>query len=224
MTKRIIIAILIVLAIPLFVNFGVAAHRLWNYPVANGVWIEFWASYLGAVIATATSFCILWLGFKENRKREWWKKAVDDYNSLTNDIAQVMSAVDVTEITQGLLSRQHLKAVLELNRLQQLYHAYLQMDHYLYFKYYKSDSAKKQKFATAYSGIIKEAIVCINELTKFLYPITSETVEPVYKDFIELESNIQKSVILLQQRYNSEVESLANDCLFEAKEKQKNYK
>lgn len=223
MSKRIIIAILIIAAIPLVVNFGVAAHRLWNYPVASGEWVEFWASYLGSVIATATSFCVLWLGFREEHKKESWKKAVEDYNSLTNDIAKVMSMVDLTEITQGLLLRKHLNVIVELNRLQQLYHTYLQLDHYLYFRYYKSESAKMQKFATSYMGVIKEANACINELTKFLYPITSETIESAYNDFVDIESKIQSEINILQQRYNSEVESSANDCLIEAKEKVDNF-
>ncbi len=224
MTKRIIIAILIILAIPLFVNFGVAVHRLWNYPVASGVWVEFWASYLGAVIATATSFCVLWLSFREERKKEEWKKSIENYDNLTNDIADIMSKVDVTEITQGILSRKHLNVVVELNRLQLLYHTYLQLDHYLYFKYYKSGNAKMQRFASSYMGVIKEAIECINELSKFLFPITSETVEPAYDDFVVIETNVQAKVSILQQRYGSEVEPSANECLSEAKEKTDNYK
>lgn len=215
--KCIVISSLIALMVPVIINFVVAGHRIWLYPVANGEWVDFWASYLGAIITASTSFIILWFSLKENRRKDNWKKNVEDYKNLKEDIAYRISLFDATEINQGMLAKRKLNVANELDRLQHLYHQYLQLYNYLFFMYGQSDNIKQKKFSNEYEKILREAIDCINNLTEFLYSINS--LDTIYKEYIDKRNSIQHNVNIIQEQFRSRVVPAAIDCIEESRYK-----
>lgn len=217
--KFIIIFAVIALGVPVAVNIFVSANRLWDYPVAGGAWVGFWASYLGSLIATSTSFYILQRKFKEARDKEERERNNEEFKELQNDIADKISAIDFTEIVAGHLEKEALNPSVECNRLQALSHLYTQISNSVHFKYEISSDTKRSSFGYSFEVCISEAITLINNLTKFLYPIRDNNISEKYGEFVELWSKTCKEVLSLQQRFKDEVVSKAEAYINEMKEK-----
>lgn len=113
--QRVIIAVIVIIGIPIILNYILQCPSPLNFIIGGGnashVWLNFWASYSGAVISTFASLFILYKTLSQNHEENEKNRVSDnkkfiyeqkkkDLDSLIKNLTTYLSCFDTNNFTK----------------------------------------------------------------------------------------------------------------------------
>lgn len=212
MKKKIFSIILIILIIPIVINYVLMIPTPFKIIGSNAEWLSFWGTYLGGIIGAFVSFYILYITLIHNKKEAEIERKSNQLLQLKKDLAERLS--DINFMPLYIDTSNDINVSSEIDRLNMLYKIHEQKSYTAKFIYENDENELAKQFYKAYFDFICLFLAQINFLKNIL---TNKRNKDELKQSVEEQiknlPTIQYSLLILVNEaalkyYESEKEKL----------------
>lgn len=203
-TWMIIIGLVVIIVVPILLNCILVQQRFCNNIIGNDeTWLTFWGSYLGSIVAILIPLYALFKQIQNNKYENDKERKYQEIVRLKANLAELISKVNFSQISESVLEAEELVPMHELHRLNDLYLFYTEKGNAMKILYGFSRRSEERDIADEYYRCIECATCVINDLTESLaeYPRYTKLTTNDLSDYKHNLQNISKKCSDIQKRY-----------------------
>jgi len=203
-TRMVIIGLVVIVVVPILLNCILVQQRFCDNIIGNDeTWLTFWGSYLGSIIAILIPLYALYKQIQSNQYENDKERKYQEIVRLKTELAEMLSKVDFSQITESVLEAEELVPMHELHRLNDLYLFYTEKGNTMKVLYGFSRRSEEREIADEYYRCIECATCVINDLTKSLakYPRYTKLTTNDLSDYKSNLQNVFDRCNDIQKRY-----------------------
>lgn len=203
--KRIVILVFVVIVVvPILLNCILVQPRFCDNIIGNDeTWLTFWGSYLGSIVAILIPLYALYKQIQNDKNERDKERKYQEIVRLKTELAEMLSKVNFSQISESVLEAEELVPMHELHRLNDLYLFYTEKGNAMKILYGFSRRSEERDIADEYYRCIECATCVINDLTKSLaeYPRYTKLTTNDLSDYKSNLQNVFDRCNDIQERY-----------------------